>query len=322
MSRQFISALAPCLSDFLKFKHSLGIKYLSASSHLKSLDLYNFNNGNYGNLERNIVENWIAQKELASSSQDRSWISPIKEFGRYLKSVGFKDAYVIDSKYRIQKYHADVYILSNSEIEEFFVTCDNEMLRRKHLGGPYVLPALYRFMYCCGVRCIEARSLKHKDVNLKDGYVDIIQSKGHRDRRLFLSDELIEYFNVYATKINYYFPETEYFFPSPRGAMYSSAPISANFRYIWLAAGFKRDSIVKPRAYVFRHHFACANIIRWSKDGLNIHAMLPYLMSYMGHSSLESTYYYLHLVPDYFSQYSLLASSTEGLIPEVEDYEV
>ena len=45
-------------------------------------------------------------------------------------------------------------------------------------------------------------------------------------------------------------------------------------------------------------------------------------MRYMGHASLESTYYYIHLIPDYFTQYSSLMASSEDLIPEVEDYEV
>lgn len=62
--------------------------------------------------------------------------------------------------------------------------------------------------------------------------------------------------------------------------------------------------------------------MRWSQEGKDVHAMLPYLMRYMGHSSLESTYYYIHLIPDYFSQYTKLTSSSEDLIPEVEAYEV
>ena len=59
-----------------------------------------------------------------------------------------------------------------------------------------------------------------------------------------------------------------------------------------------------------------------SEEGKDVHAMLPYLMRYMGHASLESTYYYIHLIPDYFPQYSALSASTEAMIPEVEDDEV
>jgi hypothetical protein len=45
-------------------------------------------------------------------------------------------------------------------------------------------------------------------------------------------------------------------------------------------------------------------------------------MRYMGHTGIESTYYYLHLIPDFFPQYSELTTSTEELIPEVEHYEI
>jgi integrase/recombinase XerD len=48
--------------------------------------------------------------------------------------------------------------------------------------------------------------------------------------------------------------------------------------------------------------------------------MLPYLMRYMGYSSLGSTYYYIYLIPDFFPQYSALAASIEKLKNEVEEY--
>ncbi|MCR5640164.1 MAG: integrase, partial [Lachnospiraceae bacterium] len=102
----------------------------------------------------------------------------------------------------------------------------------------------------------------------------------------------------------------------------SSTALLANFRDIWLAAGLKRDGKVNPRAYDFRHHFACANIMRWSTEGNDIHAMLPYLMRYMGHSSLESTYYYIHLIPDFFPVYQEMAFPTEDLLPEVDIDEI
>ena len=50
--------------------------------------------------------------------------------------------------------------------------------------------------------------------------------------------------------------------------------------------------------------------------------MLPYLMRYMGHSSLEKTYYYVHLIPDYFADYAAATENLESLLPEVEPYEI
>ena len=319
---KYISNLALKIESFIKFKNSLGIKYESSSYYLKQIDEYNLSHQNEYTLTKETAESWALQHAAKSTTCDRSWISPIREFGRYLQSIGDKEAYVLDDRFKIQRYHAEVYLLAESEIQAFFKACDCFVLRQKTRGRSYVLPALYRFLYCCGVRCAEARNLKCSNVHLTEEYVDILHSKGHRDRRLYLSNELIDYLRAYDRTISEVFLDREYFFPGGHGGICSSTAISANFRNIWLAAGLNRDGPVKPRAYDFRHHFACANIMRWSVKGKNVHAMLPYLMRYMGHSSLESTYYYIHLIPDFFSQYAELTASSGDLIPEVETGEV
>jgi integrase/recombinase XerD len=318
----FISNLAASLLDFLSFKNALGIEYKTGQFYLRQLDIFNYEHGNHNILTKEIVEGWANQQANKSTTQDRSWISTIREYGRFLRSLGDDDAYILDGRYTIQRYHAEVYLMTDDEIHSFFKACDSYVLKRNSLGRPYVLPALYRFLYCCGTRCGEARKLKCENVHLNEGYVDILQSKGHRDRRLYLSDELVLYLKHYNKAIETYFPNREYFFPGGNGGICSSTALSSNFRNIWIYAGLKRDGKVKSRAFDFRHHFACANIMRWSIEGKNVHAMLPYLMRYMGHSSLESTYYYIHLIPDYFPQYSVLTTPMEDLIPEVEEYEI
>ena len=320
--RRFVSKLAYKLNDFIAYKNALGIKYDTSRVYLLELDQYNLEHGNYALLTKESAEGWALWHTGKSESQDRSWIPPIREFGRYLRSIGESDAYVLDDRFSIQHYHAEVYLMTNEEIQAFFKACDSYVLRIKLSGRAYVFPALYRFLYCCGVRCGEARKLKCCDVHLDDGFVDILNTKSHRDRRLYLSEELITYLRKYDDAISKCFPKREYFFPGGHGGICSPSALSSNFRNIWLSAGLKRDGRVKPRALVCRHDFACAYIMRWCEDGKNVHAMLPYLMRYMGHASLESTYYYIHLIPDYFPQYSALSASTEAMIPEVEDDEV
>lgn len=319
--REFISNLAPKLNDFLRYKNAFGIKYETSRVYLLQLDNYNLEHGNSCLLTKEVAEGWVIQHTEKSKTQNRSFLPPIREFGRYLRSIGDSSAYVLDDRFSIQHYHAEVYLMTNKEIFAFFKECDSYVLRMKFRTRPYVLPGFYRLLYCCGVRCAEARKLKCCDVHLDDGYIDILDTKSHRDRRLYISAELVEYMQKYEAAISRCLPEREYFFPGGHGGICSASVVSANFRNIWISAGLKRDGGVKPRAYDFRHHFACANIMRWSEEGKDVQAMLPYLMRYMGHVSLESTYYYVHLIPDYFPQYSL-AASTEDIIPEVEDYEV
>lgn len=210
--------------------------------------------------------------------------------------------------------------MNENEIKAFFKECDRFAAQIKN-NGRYVLPAIYRFMYSCGVRTCEVVKLKCSEVNLEKKYIDIILSKRHKDRRLFLNDELCSYLQDYDKRISAFFPEREYFFINTHGNRCAGRIISVNFKKIWLNTGLNYSGTVKPCAYDFRHHFACANLIRWSKEKKDINAMLPYLMKYMGHASIVSTYYYIHLLPDFYPQYKSLVSISESLIPEV-DYEI
>lgn len=67
----------------------------------------------------------------------------------------------------------------------------------------------------------------------------------------------------------------------------------------------------------FRHHFAWTNLNRWAAEGLDLNAMLPYLMRYMGHQSVRETLYYFHFVPEFFPTYRKMVEPLEDLIPEV-----
>ena len=162
-----------------------------------TLDRYNFKHGNSTVLCKSLVVGWSIERSEHSNSKCGPWISPVREFGRYLRSMGDLDAYVLEYPVSQNSFRPEVYLLSDIEIQRFFKECDSYVLRKKTPGRPYVYPALYRFLYCCGARCGEARHLRCENVHLSDGYLDILQSKGHRDRRLFLSDELISYLIEY-----------------------------------------------------------------------------------------------------------------------------
>ena len=198
----FVSRLGPSISDFLDYKHALGIKYTSASVYLRELDRYNAAHGDHHTLIKEVVDGWALEHAEKSTTSDRSWVSPIREFGRYLVNTSDISAYVLDNSFIIQRYRPEVYLMTEAEIHCFFKECDQYVLRKKVPGRAYVLPALYRFMYCCGVRSAEARQLKCQDVHLDKSYVDILWAKAHRDRRLFLSEALTQYREEYDAAIH------------------------------------------------------------------------------------------------------------------------
>ena len=120
----FISKLGPSMTDFLDYKHALGIKYTTASVYLRKLDRYNADHGDHYTLVKSVVDGWALEHAGKSTTGDRSWLSPIREYGRYLVNNGDTNAYVLDNSFIIQRYHADIYLMTETEIHCFFKECD------------------------------------------------------------------------------------------------------------------------------------------------------------------------------------------------------
>ncbi len=275
------SVLHENVERFIRYKHSMGYSYVQGEYDLNRYIAYA--DEHYHDLSipgSEDVNSFLATLSGKPFSLCNT-SGVLREFGRFLIMEGHTSAYVLPPKRTTKPEPEPPYFFLEKEITAFFSECDS-MRAYPHLKGrEMVMPVLFRLIYCCGVRCQEARTLKCCDVHLEGKYIDICLSKGPKSRRLYITDELSEYLQLYDDKISLMYPDREYFFPGGYGGIYSSSAISANFRNIWLSAGLKRDGKVKPRAYDFRHHFACANIMRWSEEGKDIHAMLPYLMRYL-----------------------------------------
>ena len=243
----------------------------------------------------------------------------LREFSRYLSARGIR-AYLIPSGRLHLPTPVQPYFFTEQEILAFFRECDRTVEAPRLKGRNLVLPAIFRLIYCCGLRCKEARMLARENAHLDEGFLDILQSKGPKGRRIHISGELVEYLVTYDRRISRLFPERVTFFPNREDHPYSASWLEENFLRFWYAAfPEKKGSGISIRPYDFRHHFVYANMNRWLREGKDVNAMLPYLMRYMGHSDVKNTLYYLHLVPDIYGGLLDRSRHSEKLIPEVDD---
>ena len=305
------------MKAFIKFKHSLGWKYETGEYYLRQFDRYCAANQTEDFSLKDIIKKWIILRDNECSGTQHIRVATIREFGKYLQLTGYPNSYIVPKKVCQKQIRTTPHFFTNEEIISFFYACDTLRPRKENLVRHLVLPMLYRLLYCCGVRTCEARLLKRENVNLTTGYIDIFNSKGLKNRRIFIPEDLKILYMKYDTIINEIYPGRTYFFPIKSDGCYSKQGVGVNFNKIWKAAGPGNKSGSKARAYDFRHHFAFANLNRWIKEGIDVNSMLPYLMRYMGHSSLRSTFYYLHLVPEFFATFSEKTGSLERLLPEV-----
>ncbi|MDR3583861.1 MAG: tyrosine-type recombinase/integrase [Desulfosporosinus sp.] len=191
----------------------------------------------------------------AAIMQTDTFNEPIREFGKYLQSSGYSDSYVIPKKVCQKQSRTIPHFFTNDEIVKFFNVCDMLPPRKGNIVRHLFLPMLYRLLYCCGVRTCEARLLMRKNANLHIGYIDIFHSKGLKDRRVFLPEDLRSLYMKYDVTINDIFPDRTYFFPSKSNTCYQCGAIGRNFNKILKAAGLGEKLGSKARAYDFRYPF-------------------------------------------------------------------
>ena len=101
----------------------------------------------------------------------------LREFSRYLAARSIK-AYLIPSGRLHLPTPVQPYFFTEQEILAFFRECDKTMEDPQLKGRHLVLPAIFRLIYCCGLRCKETRTLARENVHLDEGFLDILQSKG------------------------------------------------------------------------------------------------------------------------------------------------
>jgi integrase len=155
-------------------------------------------------------------------------------------------------------------------------------------------------LYCTGIRFGEALRLRLRDVDTRNGVLFIETFKG-RARWVPFHRTLSRELDCYLHERVKYAPassETRFFIGSNRRDL----PVKAahhTLRRLFIKAGLKPEKgRVGPRPYDLRHAFAVRRLTAWYRQGVDLHARLPWLSAYMGHVDIVGTETYLNATPE------------------------
>ena len=304
MRYTFTGAFAPHICGLIEKKQALGYDYHGSACILQTFDKFcreQFPNETC--LTAELAMKWAEKSKTEQNLSRLNRVSVIRELAKYMNSVG-EQAYLLPLQLTKKTGRHIPYIYSKEDLSKLFKEIDSLQPSLRAPTKHLVVSVIFRMIYCCGLRPIEARRLRREDVNLFDGTVNILESKGHKDRIVVLSEDMLELCRNYDQCVETIYPDRKFFFPSPsvRGdGMYSMEWIIPTFRKFLQTAGISGYGEIRPRLYDLRHTFATHRLHQWVKEGKDVNACLAYLSEYMGHSNLESTAYYIHLLPTLYT---------------------
>lgn len=313
--------LAGAIAGLVAEKRALGYKYVCEERALARFSAFCANKlPGLDTVTRASVEAWIAsaRRRAAKPATVSSLLAPVRELARWLHRRGV-DAYVLPTGVLEKPARYVPHIYSDQELAGMFAQTDHchycPEVPFRHL----VMPVLFRTIYACGLRCSEARLLRVEDVDIDTGVLQIRDAKGGKDRQLPASEQLRERLVGYHAKLAGQ-PGWEWFFPGATlGVPLTLGSVNRNFRrFLWQARIPHGGRGHGPRVHDLRHTMAVNNLRSWFEQGENVDALLPVLQTYLGHSSIGDTAYYLHLTAESYPDITARVKQTLGdVVPPV-----
>jgi len=289
------SYFAPFLVEMLEVKRNSGFLMKKMEAHIVEFDA--FCNEKYPDkrrLDSELAETWIYSTNSKSRTQLTKRTQTMRHLANHLSALGI-EAYLCPVRIKIPKPPSP-HIFTDEQLAEFFRICDSfepvTYPRYRHI----LVPTIFRVIYCCGLRRSEASNLKRGNINLVSGAIEIIGSKGYKDRIVYLTPDLLRLCVKYDAAIEMLFPGREYFFPSELRKCSNIKRVDLVFNHVLSKTSFYGKTSKKPTCHSLRHTFAVNSMRQCLANGGNFDRYIQYLCRYMGHKSPKETMYYLHMV--------------------------
>lgn len=318
MKNSFKSCFAQQMEDFIQYKKAMGYSRSSYEKFLAIFDRFCLQDfPEEGSLTQQLVMQWVRLRPNETANGVKRRMVAIRKFGKYLTAIGH-EAYVLPPEMIGQFKPFFPYLFSDQELTAFFAAADSMPPHKLSPYREFVVPVLFRLLYCCGLRPQEVRLIRCTDINLETGSIYISDTKVHKDRIVVMSPDLQSLCRKYDARMGTIQKNRECFFSSPKGIAFSVLWVQLQSRQCWKRAGIKFKGATTPRVYDFRHNYATRILMKWLDEGRDLYTWLPYLSVYMGHAQFSHTAYYIHLLPEKLVKTSAIEwARFSDLIPEV-----
>jgi integrase len=246
---------------------------------------------------------WSQQSQHVQRATWARKLSMVRQFARWMSVIEPRHQVpprrLLDVRHRRSKPH----IYSDDEIARLMA----EAAGLKSSTGMKALnlETLIGLLAATGLRPGEAAALEIHDVDLQAEVLVIRESKFGKSRQVPIHPSTVAALKRYARQRDQILlnPGSSFFFVSDRGTALDLGAVRRWFCKISRACGLRKNPGGHrcgqgPRLQDLRHTFATKRLVEWYRAGSNVALQMPKLATYLGHSSVGCTYWYIEAVPE------------------------
>lgn len=304
-------------NDYLDYRKSIGLDIKNPMYFINDFSKYLSSNYKYETIiTKDMTIPWCVIRPKEKHVSFKTRMSCLRQFTIFTYSLGVCD-FILDTSFTPKTERYVPYIFTDDELNRLFDLAIKNSIQEPDSYKKLIISVIYRLIFYCGLRPNEGRELMISDINFDNKTIFIKKNKTHKERIIPVSNDVYEMIKEYMMKASVYEVNSPFLFSSPTLDSYKSTWLRTEFLKMWEVIKEPSNNS-RVRVYDLRHRFATTLMMKLIDEGENLNNMLPYMSSYMGHSSFEETTYYIHLLPErLISSKNIDWMKMESIIPEV-----
>lgn len=308
--------LQTALEEYLAVRRALGVKLVSAGRLLQQFVTF-AKHEEAAFITIDLALRWATQPADAQPAQWTNRLGMVRRFAQYLRAVDPRTEVPPPDLLPFQFQRSAPYLYNDEEVRHLL----DAARQLPSVTGlrPHTFYTLFGLYAVTGMRTNEPLHLDREDVDLTQGVLTIRGTKFGKSRYLPIHPSTQQALQHYAERRDQLCPHPQVpsFFVAERGTRLTEWSVRWTFVKLSRQIGLRGpDDSHGPRIHDFRHRFAVKTLLQWYRGGNDVERHLPELTTYLGHTHVTDTYWYLTAIPELLSLAALrVENAVRGRLP-------
>jgi len=293
-----MSEMRKAVDEYLALRRSLGFRFLNHQNILHDFVSY-FEKQGLPYITIRAALDWA---KLPAKAHPRHWanrLSKLRGFARHWSATDPRTEIPPLGLISCRYDRRVPYIYTEDQIAQLVRAA--KRLPSKTGLRPWTYSTLFGLIAVAGLRVSEGIDLNGEDIDWSRGVITIRRTKFGKTRLIPVHPSTLRALRKYLRHRERILskPKTSSFFVSEHGDRLRRVAVGWAFRKVSREIGLRgKCASHGPRLHDLRHTMAVRTLMDWYRAGLNVEQQMPKLSTYLGHTHVGCTYWYLSATPE------------------------